>query len=128
MRGRCQVSLLGAKLRELRGNHSLHEVAAELGVDTSVISRYENGKRAPIPEMLEKLAEYYEVDYESLRELHYDEAIPDTRERAILLKWAAKKLGYPLEFMQLIEQLPTLKPDQQRKVLADLLETITKSS
>jgi transcriptional regulator with XRE-family HTH domain len=128
MRGKCQVSLLGAKLRELRGSHSLHEVAAELGVDTSVISRYENGKRAPVPEMLEKLAEYYEVDYESLRELYYDEAIPDTREQAILLKWAAKKLGYPPEFIQLVEQLPTLEPDQQRRVLSELMEKITKSS
>lgn len=121
------MSLLGAKLRKLRGNHSLHEVAAELGVDTSVISRYENGKRAPVPEMLEKLAGYYEVDYESLRELYYDEAIPDAREWAVLLKWTAKKLGYPPEFIQLIEQLHTLEPEQQRRVLAELLGTIAKS-
>ena len=51
---------IGEKLKELRGNRKLNEVAAQLGISPSALSMYENGERIPRDVIKIKIAEYYE--------------------------------------------------------------------
>ena len=122
------MTSLGDTLKELRGNATLYEVGLEIGVDRSIISRYERGVIAPKPPLLKKLAQYYEVDYKWLRSLYYDDTIKAPEEHCILLTWAANKLRYPQEFMDLIDQLPNLPADKQRTLLAEILSKIEKKN
>lgn len=59
---------LGKKIRELRKAHGLNqtEMAEKLGVHLQTISRYEQGKLAPSPEILSVLAEKFNVDANEL--------------------------------------------------------------
>lgn len=56
----------GDKIKCLREKKGLtqSDLADELGVVVSTISNYENSKRFPRPEMLQKLASYFDVSYE----------------------------------------------------------------
>lgn len=47
------------KLRELRGNKSLEDVAKAVNVSPQALSYYERGLREPRDSMKVKLAEYY---------------------------------------------------------------------
>ena len=49
----------GKRLRELRGEKSISEVAAALNASPSSISMYESEERAPRDDIKEKLAKYY---------------------------------------------------------------------
>jgi transcriptional regulator with XRE-family HTH domain len=51
--------LLGDLLRALRGDRSVEEVAAALGVARSAIYHWEGGKRRPDPTNLGPLLEHY---------------------------------------------------------------------
>lgn len=51
---------IGQKLKELRGKKSLREVAEKVGCDFSHLGRLERGQKPSI-DLLEKLAEYYDV-------------------------------------------------------------------
>ena len=51
---------IGEKLKELRGNRKLNEVAAQLGISPSALSMYENGERIPRDVIKITIAEYYE--------------------------------------------------------------------
>lgn len=50
---------IGAKLRELRGNRSIAEAAAGIGVSVSALSMYENGERIPRDDIKISIADYY---------------------------------------------------------------------
>ncbi len=78
-------------LREQKG-FSQRELANELGVSNSSIGMYESGKRKPDPEMLEAIADYFNVDIDYLvgrsdvtlrytdilAENHYQQQYPST--------------------------------------------------
>lgn len=53
------AKLIGARLRELRGDRSQQEVASAIGVEVMTISNYERGERVPQDELKIKLAKYY---------------------------------------------------------------------
>lgn len=88
---------LGTLLRRLRqeAGVGIKSAGPELGVDYSYLSKIENGVVSPSAELLEKLAEYYEADSDSLfraagrippdvRQIldqHFDEAIAELRRR-----------------------------------------------
>lgn len=64
---------LGYYLKGLRGKKSLREVAEKCGISHTYLDTLEKGydprtkkERKPNPEVLEKLANYYSVDYEHL--------------------------------------------------------------
>lgn len=59
---------LGRNIRELRIKKGLraYAVAGELGVSKSTISRIENGTRYPSPQLLLKLAQYFDVGLDDL--------------------------------------------------------------
>lgn len=86
------MSHLGAKLRELRGTHSLLDVERGTGISRIEISRYEQGKYSPSPPNLEKLAHFYELSYQELRLLYYEDLFQDPKERDIILYWAKQQL------------------------------------
>lgn len=82
------MSRLGDKLKELRDTQSLYEVEQSTGIRRNEIRRYELGEYAPSTTTLEKLAEYFEVTYDELRKLYYDDFFEDPRERRIAIEWA----------------------------------------
>lgn len=57
------MTIIGARLRQLRNarNLTLKELAKALGTTPMTISRYENNQRQPDNEMLNKIANYFEV-------------------------------------------------------------------
>jgi transcriptional regulator with XRE-family HTH domain len=57
---------IGQKLRELRGEKSVTEVANAVGIAQSTLSMYENGERIPRDSIKVKLAKYFGVSIEEL--------------------------------------------------------------
>lgn len=51
--------VIGERLKKLRGDRTIRQVAEDLGISYSAISMYENGERAPRPAVMVKLADYY---------------------------------------------------------------------
>lgn len=84
------MSRLGERLKELRGVTSLYELAKQVGIDRSVLSRYERGVQAPEPLFLQKLANYFKVPYRELRKLYYEDFFSDSTERDIVVEWAVE--------------------------------------
>ena len=57
---------IAAKLRELRGDKSMEEVARAIGISKSAIAMYETGKRVPKDNVKKKLSEYYKCPVSDL--------------------------------------------------------------
>ena len=53
------AKVIAAKLKNLRGEKSMEEVAKAIGISKSAIAMYETGKRIPKDTVKKKLAEYY---------------------------------------------------------------------
>lgn len=60
------LSVFKKRLRELRGNRTLKEVADELGISRASLGFYEDGSRKPDIEVLVKIADYYNVSADYL--------------------------------------------------------------
>lgn len=52
-------TIIGERLRRLRGSRTLSEVAKELGVTEMAVSLWERGERMPSDDMKVKIANYY---------------------------------------------------------------------
>lgn len=50
---------MGRRLRELRGDRTIKEAAADLGISVSALNMYELGERIPRDEVKIKLCKYY---------------------------------------------------------------------
>src|SRR5690606_32391043 len=63
MRYNAKMNTFAFKLRELRlqKNLLLRQVAAAVEVDTSMVSKFENGERSPTREQIEKLAGFFQI-------------------------------------------------------------------
>lgn len=84
---------LGERLRELRGELSLMDIARECGLSDVQIMKYEKGQRMPRKETLKKLADLYGVPYSELRKLYYQDVFSsDPEELRIVLDWASERL------------------------------------
>ena len=57
---------IGHKLRELRGEKTMQQVADDIGISKSAINMYENGERIPRDEIKVKFARYYGLSVESI--------------------------------------------------------------
>ncbi|MEB3286898.1 MAG: helix-turn-helix transcriptional regulator [Vampirovibrionales bacterium] len=83
------MTLLGDRLKELRANFSLMDIAREVGLSDVQILNFEKGTRKPRKETLKKLAALYHVSYGELRKLYYTDLFSeDSEERRIILEWA----------------------------------------
>lgn len=60
------TSLFSEKLRELRGDKTLQEVADALGITRVSLGYYEKGERKPDIEVIYKIADYYKVSADYL--------------------------------------------------------------
>ncbi len=62
------MSKFSNNIKKLRLDHNLtqNELALKLGVSKSTISMYENGNRTPDFEMLESIADFFNVSIDSL--------------------------------------------------------------
>jgi transcriptional regulator with XRE-family HTH domain len=91
----CGVkSKLGNKLRTLRGERTLYQVANAIGINRRQLQRYEEG-RLPEDEPLEKIADYYQVQFADLKELYFEDLYPEgERNREVLKKWIQKLLTH----------------------------------
>ena len=57
---------IGARLRVLRGEKTIREVAKDCGISYSALSMYEIGQRVPRDEVKKKLADYFGTSVEAL--------------------------------------------------------------
>lgn len=57
---------VGARLKELRGERTIEEVASVLGISPSALSNYENGIRTPRDQVKIRIARYYRKSIESI--------------------------------------------------------------
>lgn len=58
--------IIGQRLRALRGEKSVEEVAKQLEISKSALFMYERGERIPRDEIKKKLALYYESTVETI--------------------------------------------------------------
>lgn len=56
----------GNRLRQLRGNRRLEDVASAVGVSASAMSMYESGERTPRDFVKLSLAKYFNTSVESI--------------------------------------------------------------
>lgn len=57
---------IGDKLKKLRGDKKIDDVAKDLGISYSALCMYERGERIPRDEIKIKLCDYYGVSIEEL--------------------------------------------------------------
>ena len=84
------IDKFSKRLRELRGEKTLQEVADGVGITRVAMGYYEKGERKPDSEILFKIAKYYNVSADYLLGLS-DVKTPDTTIRDI-----SEKLQYVL--------------------------------
>lgn len=86
------------KIKELRTRNELllRQVAAAIEVDTSMVSKFENGERFPTREQIEKLATYFKVSEEDfLVDAFSDKLVYDLSEEPLaldIIKQTLKKI------------------------------------
>lgn len=61
-----KLEIFRERLKELRGNSRLQDVAKDIGISRASLGYYENGDRKPDIEILMKLADYYHVSSDYL--------------------------------------------------------------
>tara|TARA_R100000306_G_C4381481_1_gene144938 strand:- start:10557 stop:10856 length:300 start_codon:yes stop_codon:yes gene_type:complete len=92
------MDTFASKLKTLRLKQELllRQVAAAVDVDTSMVSKFENGERFPTREQIEKLATFFKVPEDDfLIEAYSDKLTYDFNEEPLaieILKQAIKKL------------------------------------
>ncbi|KHD05865.1 hypothetical protein PN36_30845 [Candidatus Thiomargarita nelsonii] len=59
-------SVLGTKIRKLRGDMTLKELSKQIGTDYRVISRWETGISTPSLDMAWRLAHYFGITIDEL--------------------------------------------------------------
>lgn len=57
---------IGEKLKKLRGEKKIKDVAKEIGTTISALSNYENDYRIPRDETKRKIAKYYKKSVEEI--------------------------------------------------------------
>lgn len=92
------METFASKLKTLRLKQELllRQVAAAVDVDTSMVSKFENGERFPTREQIEKFASFFKVSEDDfLIEAYSDKLTYDFNEEPLaieILKQAIKKL------------------------------------
>jgi transcriptional regulator with XRE-family HTH domain len=57
---------IGQKLKALRGDKTMKEVAADVGISISALGMYETGQRVPTDNIKLALAKYYKTTVEAI--------------------------------------------------------------
>ncbi|MEW2921861.1 helix-turn-helix transcriptional regulator [Muricauda sp. ANG21] len=94
------METFASKLKTLRLKQELllRQVAAAVDVDTSMVSKFENGERFPTREQIEKLATFFKVPEDDfLIEAYSDKLTYDFNEEPLaleILKQTVKKIEF----------------------------------
>lgn len=83
------INKLGERLKGLRLDRKLkvRQVAAALDMDSSILSKIENGKRTPTEEQCRDFAGFYKLPFEELEEIRLTEKlISQCHENPALIK------------------------------------------
>lgn len=93
----CLMSNFGDLIRIAREDKGLflRQVAAELGIDQAIISKFERNERKPTKEQVLKFAKFYKLDKETL-----------------LVEWLSDKVAYDLQDENLADKV--LKAAEQK--------------
>ena len=84
----CQMSLLGSKLRELRGSKSLYAIERDSGISRGNLLRYEKGTQIPENDALKRLADYFQIEFLELKKLWVADQFPEgSLNRQALVAW-----------------------------------------
>ena len=95
-----KVSTFGEQVRTIReeSNFSLREVAAKIGIDTSLLGKIERNERQPTKEHIKQLALFFKIDERDLLKEYLSDQIAYKilEEEADIdtLKVAEKKVKY----------------------------------
>lgn len=81
------TNVFSARLKELRGERTLQEVANEIGITRVALGYYEKGERKPDIEILYRIADFYKVSSDYLI------GISDVKTQDIEIKGIASKTG-----------------------------------
>jgi transcriptional regulator with XRE-family HTH domain len=90
----------GEQLRALRENagYTLKTVAAEVGIDTSLLAKIERNERQPTRQLIKQVADFFRVDEQALRDEFLSDQIAykilDEDAGLNILKVAEKKVSY----------------------------------
>lgn len=111
--------MIGKKLRDLRSKSGKDQrtVAKEIGINVSVLSLYENEKRAPDIENLKKLSDYYNVTSDYLIGRSDLPAFPSEGEASSQSAVSVKVLGslpagVPFDEVEDVIDIVTISPEQ----------------
>ncbi len=76
---------IAANLKALRQSKGIsqRELAAKMGLDRSIYSLYENGRRVPDSELLYLLSKFFQVPMELLFETSPDKVVSEAAHRAL---------------------------------------------
>lgn len=58
--------VIGERLKKLRGDKTIRQVASDIGISYSALCMYETSQRTPRPPVMVKLANYYNTTVEAL--------------------------------------------------------------
>lgn len=84
------VNHLGTRLKQLRGDRPLNQIEMASGINRGQLRRYEEG-RIPEEKQLLALCAFYNVPYEELKALCFEDLYPlGSQERNALIRWALK--------------------------------------
>lgn len=108
------MSLLGSRLKELRGEKTLYQVGKACNLIPNDVSRYEKGERTPTPAVLKRLAEYFETEYSELRQLYYEDTINTPEEEKALLAWAENHIS--LDWLAIVIEKLSDKDELLKKI------------
>lgn len=61
-----KAKVIGARLKQLRGNKTIAEIAPKLGISNSALAMYEQGRRIPRDETKIAIAAFYGVSVQEL--------------------------------------------------------------
>lgn len=95
-----QVKTIGEKIRELREAHGLllRQIAAELEVDPSLLSKIERGDKRPTRDQVVHLSKIFKMNEEELLVIYLsDRVVYELRDEQLALKAmhvAEKKISY----------------------------------
>jgi transcriptional regulator with XRE-family HTH domain len=118
---------LGDFLKELRGKSSLREVQEGTGISHTYLSTLEKGydprtkkPRKPTPEVLQKLAKFYNVKYADLMYLAgYLERTPDEQQGISSEEKKEKTKEYILKLKSIDEELSNIKREKKNRNLSN---------
>ena len=99
-------NVVASRLKSLRSERGLtqRELADSLGISTSAITMYENGRRIPKYDILETIADYFNVD------MNYLYGVSDVRNASLLSYIDSKR-------QEILSNLTTLDLTDVERVL-----------